>query len=417
MNQLTDTVNLRQTVVRIVQETPVLDMHTHIYPPAFGELLLWGVDELLTYHYLVAEYFRYSGETPEEFLALDKARQAEKIWQALFIEHSPIAESNRGVLTVLNELKLEVAGRDLNKLRGYFSEVEVEDYVDTVFELANVEAVVMTNDPFDNLERPVWEAGRGTGDSRFRAALRIDPILMDWDNTAARLAGWGYRTSPELTDQTLAEIRRFLTDWISRMKPLYLAVSLPPSFRFPEESKRAAIVENCIVPAARQAGIPFAMMIGVKKLANPRLGLAGDSLGKCDMASVEAIARSFPDNRFLVTFLSRENQHEACVMARKFSNVLLFGCWWFMNNPSLIREITAERFELLGTSIVPQHSDARVLDQLIYKWKHSREIIAGVLAEKYEDLLRSGWAVTEAEIRRDVKNLLSDNFKRFVGWK
>ena len=417
MNQLTDTVNLRQTVVRIVQETPVLDMHTHIYPPAFGELLLWGVDELLTYHYLVAEYFRYSGETPEEFLALDKARQAEKIWQALFIEHSPIAESNRGVLTVLNELKLEVAGRDLNKLRVYFSEVEVEDYVDTVFELANVEAVVMTNDPFDNLERPVWEAGRGTGDSRFRAALRIDPILMDWDNTAARLAGWGYRTSPELTDQTLAEIRRFLTDWISGMKPLSLAVSLPPSFRFPEESKRVAIIENCIAPAARQAGIPFAMMIGVKKLANPRLGLAGDSLGKCDMASVEAIARSFPDNRFLVTFLSRENQHEACVMARKFSNVLLFGCWWFMNNPSLIREITAERFELLGTSIVPQHSDARVLDQLIYKWKHSREIIAGVLAEKYEDLLRSGWAVTEAEIRRDVKNLLSDNFKRFVGWK
>jgi len=86
-----------------------------------------------------------------------------------------------------------------------------------------------------------------------------------------------------------------------------------------------------------------------------------------------------------------------------------------MNNPSIIREITAERLELLGTSFVPQHSDARVLDQLIYKWSHSREIIAEILFEKYEDIRRTGWLVSEKEVRRDVKNLFSDNFKRFVG--
>jgi len=417
MSQLTDAAKLRRTVAKVVQETPVLDMHTHLYPPAFGPLLLWGVDELLTYHYLTAEFFRYSDTAPEDFFALSKKEQAERIWQALFIDHSPLSESNRGVLTVLSSLGLDVNSRDLGKLRRYFAGRKAADYVDTVFELANVEAVVMTNDPFDELERRVWEAGAGAGDPRFKAALRIDPLLNDWDRACHRLAGWGYRTSLELTDETLTEIRRFLADWIGRMKPLYLAVSLPPSFRFPEAGKRAAILEKCIVPVTRQAGIPFAMMIGVNKLVNPRLGLAGDGLGKGEMSTVEAIARSFPDNRFLVTFLSRENQHEACVTARKFSNVMLFGCWWFMNNPSIIREITAERLELLGTSVVPQHSDARVLDQLIYKWSHSREIIAEVLAEKYQDLLRTGWKVSEEEIRRDVKNLLCDNFKRFVGWK
>ena len=41
--------------------------------------------------------------------------------------------------------------------------------------------------------------------------------------------------------------------------------------------------------------------------------------------------------------------------------------------PSLIDEITRMRFELLGTSIIPQHSDGRVLDQLLYKWDHSRQ--------------------------------------------
>ena len=86
-----------------------------------------------------------------------------------------------------------------------------------------------------------------------------------------------------------------------------------------------------------------------------------------------------------VTFLARENQHEAAVAARKFGNLMLFGCWWFVNNPSLIDEITRMRVELLGTSFIPQHSDARVLDQLIYKWDHSRKIVAKVLTDKFAE--------------------------------
>lgn len=36
----------------------VVDLHTHLFPPSHGALMLWGVDELLTYHYLIAEYFQ-----------------------------------------------------------------------------------------------------------------------------------------------------------------------------------------------------------------------------------------------------------------------------------------------------------------------------------------------------------------------
>jgi hypothetical protein len=353
----------------------------------------------------------------DEFFALDKKTQAEKIWRALFIEHSPISESNRGVLTCLKKLGLDNASRDLNSFRAYFAATTTEKYIDTVFKVANIEAVVMTNDPFDDLERPVWLEGKGARDKRFHAALRIDPILMSWDNSAVRMAGWGYDVSSELTEKTLSEIRRFLKDWIARMNPLYMAVSLPPSFIFPDGTKRSEIIEKCIIPVTREAGIPFALMIGVKKLTNPKLGLAGDCVGRADLTSVEELARRFPDNKFFVTFLSRENQHEACILARKFANVMLFGCWWFMNNPSIIREITAERIELLGTSFIPQHSDARVLDQLLYKWEHSRTLIADVLTEKYADILDTGWQVGEDEIRRDVENMFGGNAKRFIGMK
>jgi hypothetical protein len=93
---------------------------------------------------------------------------------------------------------------------------------------------------------------------------------------------------------------------------------------------------------------------------------------------------------------------------------MIFGCWWFMNNPSIIDEITRERLELLGLSIILQHSDARILDQLIYKWKHSRQIISKVLIDKYQDLLDSGWITTQDEIGRDVAALLGGNFEGFL---
>ena len=112
--------------------------------------------------------------------------------------------------------------------------------------------------------------------------------------------------------------------------------------------------------------------------------------------------------------LARENQHELCVAARKFGNLMVFGCWWFLNNPCLIEEIDRMRIELLGTSFIPQHSDARVLDQLLYKWDHSRKIIGKVLIDKYDDLADTGWSVNQAEIERDVRLLVRDNFLNFL---
>jgi hypothetical protein len=155
-------------------------------------------------------------------------------------------------------------------------------------------------------------------------------------------------------------------------------------------------------------------MIGVKRNVNPRLRLAGDSVGRSDITAVENLCSEYPDNKFLCTMLSRENQHELCVTARKFRNLHVFGCWWFMNVPSIIEEITRMRLELIGLSCTPQHSDCRVLDQLTYKWAHSRPIIAKVLADKYEDLAVAGWHPTRDEIQRDVHHLLGGAFEEFL---
>ena len=48
----------------VLSNTRVIDMHTHLFAPSFGELGLWGIDNLLTYHYLEAELFRFSPIRP-----------------------------------------------------------------------------------------------------------------------------------------------------------------------------------------------------------------------------------------------------------------------------------------------------------------------------------------------------------------
>ncbi len=123
---------------------------------------------------------------------------------------------------------------------------------------------------------------------------------------------------PGLGAWTLREIQRFLEDWAKRMGALYMAASLPPSFRFPDESLCGIILERCVLPVGREKGLPFALMVGVKKLVNPELGLAGDGIGNRTSALSSISAFAIPINKFLVTMLSRENQHELCVTARKF---------------------------------------------------------------------------------------------------
>jgi len=147
---------------------------------------------------------------------------------------------------------------------------------------------------------------------------------------------------------------------------------------------------------------------------NPRIRLAGDAVGRADLRALEHLCATYPDNRFLVSLLSRENQHEVCVYARKFNNLMPFGCWWFLNNPSIVEEITRERIELLGTSFIPQHSDARVLEQVIYKWRNTRATLAPILSDSYRLLCRDGRAVGRQEIERDVKRLFVSNFARWT---
>ena len=393
--------------------TSFIDMHTHLFSPALGSLGLWGIDELVTYHYLEAEFFRSSRMKPEQYWKLTKQQQADAIWRALFVENTPISESTRGVVAVLQAFGLPTDSSDLKEARAFFASQDIESHIIAVFEKAGMRVAVMTNDALDPEEGPLWTRGV-ENDPRFQPVLRLDRILIGWSSHWNQLAAEGYQVDGNASGRSAAEVCRFLENWCERLRPVYMAVSLPDTFQFPSDSILGRLLTEAVLPSCKQLDLPLSLMIGVRKLVNPRLRLAGDAVGRADLRSLENLCRDYPDNRFLVSVLSRENQHELCVYARKFNNLMPFGCWWFLNNPSIVEEITRERIELLGTSFIAQHSDARVLEQVIYKWRNTRTAMAPILTNAYNLLARDGRAVTPTEIQRDVKRLFCSNFAQWT---
>jgi hypothetical protein len=406
---------LTQAVDDVLATTPVIDIHTHLFAPSLGKLGLWGIDELLTYHYLEAEFFRSSRTTPQQYFALSKTQQADAIWRALFVENTPISESTRGVVAVLKAFGLPTDSLDLVEARDFFQSQSLESHIRQVFAMAGISLVVMTNDPLDPDEAPAWLNGVREH-PQFRAALRLDKILKQWSAHWEKLAAQGYKVEAQFSGKSAAEVQRFLFDWYERMRPMYMAVSLPDSFLYPQETIGNTLLTEAVLPACRELDLPLSLMIGVRLQVNPDLRLAGDAVGRADLRSLENLCRSFPKNRFLVSVLSRENQHELCVYARKFSNLMPFGCWWFMNNPSIVEEITRERIEMLGTSFIPQHSDARVLEQVIYKWANTRRTLAPILSNAYRLLAEDGRGVTRDDIQRDVTRLFRSNAESWMNF-
>ena len=398
----------------VLASTQFLDIHTHLFAPAFGKLGLWGIDELLTYHYLEAEYFRHSDSTPSEYWALSKREQANAIWKTLFVENTPISEATRGVIAVLKAFQLPTDGTGLDEAREFFEAQTIEAHTHRVLQMAGLRTVVMTNDPLDPEEAAVWLRGVANH-KQFRAVMRLDRILCNWSAHWQVLASQGYQVDQQASGKSGAEVRRFLADWYERIHPVYMAVSLPDTFDYPQATVGNRLLKEAVLPACREMDLPFSLMIGVRKQVNPALRLAGDAVGRADLRALENLCREFPANRFLVSVLSRENQHELCVYARKFSNLMPFGCWWFMNNPSIVEEITRERIEMLGTSFIPQHSDARVLEQVIYKWNNTRRTLTRILTDSYCLLLEDGRGITRDDIQRDVTRLFRSNAEAWMG--
>ena len=386
-----------------LENVKIFDIHTHLFPPEHKNFFLMGIDELLNYHYLIAELFVTSDINVKKFNSLTKKEKAEIVWNELFVKRTPISEACKGILTILKNFSITFENKNYSEVKAQLNKIEYKD--DNIFKKSNITSVVMTNNPFDLDEwslfnNPNWDR------KKYRASLRLDNLINEFDKTL-NIA----QKSISSKSNTPSDIIEYLEVCRNESNPIYVALSLDNA------SFKNLLISDFwfnVLEWLSEKKLPMSLMLGVKRRVNKDFGEAGDGIGDIELKDLSKLCSTFPNNKFLVTCLSLNDQHELTVLGRKHPNLKIFGFWWFMNQPSIIKPVLKMRIDLLGLAFIAQHSDARITDQLIYKWSHFKKILSSTLHEYYEDLLDNNFLITKEIIQRDVDKLLNSNAKDFL---
>ena len=394
--------NISDKLLNIINNTPIFDLHTHLFPPQHEGYFLLGFKNLLNYHYLIAELLTATNINASTFYSYNDEKKASLIWNELFEKRTPVSEACSGVLSILKELKIELNKKSfLSICDEYDNKIQSDK---KIFDLSNVSSLVMTNNPFDLDEWSLFN--NSDWDKKiYLASLRLDDLILNYEETFKK-------AKDQTSNQEKSTIIAYLEKCYFQSNPVYAAVSLNLTTfnKILDDS-----MWRDILVWLENKNLPLSLMLGVRRAVNKDFGLAGDGIGDINLKELSTLCTSFPRNKFLVTCLSLNDQHELTVLARKHPNLRIFGFWWFMNQPTIIKQILKMRIDMLGFSFIPQHSDARVSDQLIYKWNHFKKILHPILLEYYQDLLDKNFPISENILQRDINNLLSGNAKNYLG--
>lgn len=252
--------------------------------------------------------------------------------------------------------------RNLEGIRLFYREIrdsgQIDNFSNMIFEKCGLRYCVMTNIPSDPNESRHWRPNAKPLPPFYKTALRIDPFLTgDAKAVELILAASGY-------DSSVEGARKYIRDWCDVLHPEYVMASTPHDFVLHENimanvKRRSINMESMKEPGAfaylqsgndgcdetedevpsvinetsdllcevlmkvcEERDLPIALKIGAHRGMNPRLKAAGDGIVSfADSSMLARLCLKFPKVRFLATFLSRNNQQEACVLALKFNNL------------------------------------------------------------------------------------------------
>ncbi|MDC3041727.1 glycosyltransferase family 2 protein [Candidatus Pelagibacter sp.] len=374
-------------IEKFVNSTPIFDIHTHLFPSKFKKYYNVGLIKLLNYHYLKAELFSLGNIKIKNFNNLDDNKKANIIWDNLFLNRYPISTATQGVLRILKIYGVEDVNQKFDKILKITNENQLSE--EDIFKITNINQVVMTNNPFNSEEKKILNLNK---DSKYLPSIRIDDLFIKPKSKNEHLNSW-YLSGQEKIKKAIKEIKII----IQTNKPSYFSLSTENFKEFENEF----FFKN-FLSLLKENKTPMMLLIGVKRGVNKLYNDAGDGIGTMNLDYLEKILIKFPRNKFLVSCLDYRDQFKLSVLARKFQNLKIVGFWWFNNNESIIENLLKQRFELLGDNFIVQHSDARIIDQLVYKWLDFKSIYIKVMVEKYQKLLSLGYKIKATDLERKI---------------
>ncbi len=394
---------LKKTIDRNILQTRVVDFHTKLLPSEFGSLFKAGIDSLLSDLVLVQEF--HIGERtikPEQFASLAVPMQADLVWTKLFIEHSPLSEAQSGIVYLLHQLGINSASRDIEKIRKQLALLDKNVLLDKVFELAKLDSVVMSNDPYNPEERTFWKQGVSV-DERFKSSISLDSLFYRAKRVCGAVRDDGLSISDDMIPLKSVDakiLQQHLKQWIGITQPVYFSLSVWSGFSSQTKSQESQLLDEVVLPILLEERIPLLLLMN------------GDRDLKTEISS---LVKKNPNIDFFLS--SSEGNPWMLDLVRHHPNAHAVGLHGSHSTQSQLDECIDSRMELLGTGFIPQFSNASVLEQLVYKWKGIRTSVGKALYKRYAQIVPVGWEVTENDIRNDIQTLFNLNaeklFKRY----
>jgi hypothetical protein len=410
---------LARELEKALAEIPVLDIHTHLVG---GRLGARGLHDILLYHMVVSDLYAAgcpNGTRLTQYPAWPSGTEArERIEQALpYLPHIRNTSSFWGVRLILADLydwDQPITPDNWRRLDARIRErAEDRSWHHGILDRLRVERT----------GTEIARRGAGEDDERLQYALEWgfftrcqwgehDTALYELERCWGRSPespspiGSVARPATEQTIRTLADVHEAVEHYVNaipygRILSTATHLSTDIDYRPVSEDEMAAalacrsragsaerdlyasyIHEAFLAALEKHADeIVFQFSLG----AEPLPFETGSRLAQRTIAQLGEMIVRHPRLRFQCFLSSRHANQSLCTLARELPNFSLAGYWWHNFFPDVIRQVLAERLDLLPVNKqVGFFSDAYCVEWTYAKAIIVRKQMAHVLAQKIE---------------------------------
>lgn len=396
---------------------PVFDIHTHLVG---GRLGARGLHDVLLYHMVISDL--YSAGCPSgarltqypNWPTPDEAHQ--RVREAIpFLAHIQNTSSFWGVRLILRDLygwTAPITSGNWQTLDALIRErADDRAWHHSILDRLNIQRT----------GTEIARRGSGEDDARLQYALEwgfftrcqwgeFDTALYElercWGRTPASPSpiGAAARPATERAIQSLADVHAAIEHYVKAIPgeqiiatathlstdidyravsdaEMELALRRRAEAGPAERDIYASYVNECFLTALEKSAgkIVFQFSFG----AEPLPFETGSRLDQRTIAQLAEMIGRHPNLRFQCFLASRHANQSLCTLARELPNFSLAGYWWHNFFPDVIRQVMAERLDMLPTSKqVGFFSDAYCVEWTYAKAMIVRKQLARVLAER-----------------------------------
>ncbi|MBI2927329.1 MAG: hypothetical protein HYY24_16665 [Verrucomicrobia bacterium] len=413
------TANLIRELEAALATTPTLDIHTHLVG---GRLGARGLHDVLLYHMVVSDLYAAgcpSGARLTQFPGWPSRKEAHaRIEEALpFLAHIRNTSSWWGVRIILGDLynwRAPITPDNWRKLDALIRErADNRAWHHSILDRLNIRRT----------GTEIARRGAGEDDDRLQYALEwgfftrcqwgeFDTALYELERCWGRKPespspiGTGARPTTERTIKSLDDVRLAVEHYVNAIpygQVLSTAthISTDIDYRLVTDAEmEAALARRAQAgPAERDLYASYINELFLTELekhsheivfqfslgAEPLPFETGSRLSQRTIAQLAEMIGRHPRLRFQCFLASRHANQSLCTLARELPNLSLAGYWWHNFFPDVIRQVMAERLDMLPTNKqIGFFSDAYCVEWTYAKAVLVRKQLARVLAERID---------------------------------